>query len=340
VWTFPLAYVFWAPYQQRADWLEWAATTLSLAAVLTLFLAGLTYADHRRFVRIICAALLVIATAFLAYRPSGGLYLPVAAAFVPAAVDARVRLSVALVSAIAVLFGVQWCLLYLAEGPIFPLLVGAQIFVSGIGALVAIRQERDLQRRDRATERDRIAKDLHDVLGHSLSSLALKAELARRVLHSDPARALAEISEVERIARKSLEDVRGAIHGYYSGDIHEELDRAESLLKAADVRVERRCETLDMPPAKERVLALIVREAVTNVLRHSHAGACSLALFRVGGAYRLEISDDGRGGPHAEGVGMRSIRTRAEALGGTAVWSSATGTQLSVTLPVSTTEHG
>jgi two-component system sensor histidine kinase DesK len=244
-----------------------------------------------------------------------------------------------IVLAVAVLFGVEWCLLYLAEGPIFPLLVGAQIFVSGIGAMVAVRQERELQRRGRASERDRIAKDLHDVLGHSLSSLALKAELARRVMHTDPARALVEISEVERIARKSLEEVRGAIHGYYSGDIHEELDRAESLLKAADVRVERRCDTLEMPPAKERVLALIVREAVTNILRHSHAKACRLALFRAGGAYRLEISDDGRGGTHSEGVGMRSIRTRAEALGGTAVWSSAAGTELSVSLPMSATEQ-
>ena len=105
------------------------------------------------------------------------------------------------------------------------------------------------------------------------------------------------------------------------------------------MRVERRYEPLEMPPAKERVLALIVREAVTNVLRHSKARACRLAL-RAEGAYRLEISDDGRGGTHAEGVGMRSIRTRAEALGGTAVWSSAIGTQLSVSLPMSAMEQG
>jgi signal transduction histidine kinase len=88
-----------------------------------------------------------------------------------------------------------------------------------------------------------------------------------------------------------------------------------------------------MPAAKARVLALLRREAVTHNLRHSQARKCRLALFRADGAYRLEISDDGRGGKHEEGIGMRSIRTRAEALGGTAVWSSAIGTQLSVTLP-------
>ena len=342
VWTLPLAYVFWAPYQQRVGWFEWAATALTLAAVLALFLAALTYDEHRRFVARICVALLLIAIGFLAYRPSGGLYFCVAAAFVAPVVGGRVGLSMTIVSAVAVLFGLEWGLLYLdgSQGAFFPLLVAAQIFVSGIGAIFAVRQTYELQRRDKASERERIAKDLHDVVGHSLSSLALKAELARRVFHTDPERALMEISDVERIARQGLEEMRGAIHGYYSGDIYAELDRVESLLKAADVDVERRCEQLEMPPAKERVLALIVREAVTNILRHSQARACRLALYRTEGAYRLDISDDGRGGRHKEGVGMRSIRTRAEALGGSAVWSSTIGTQLSVSLPISAMEHG
>jgi two-component system sensor histidine kinase DesK len=342
VWTLPLAYVFWAPYQQHAGWLEWTATTLTLVAVLGLFLAALTYAEYRKLVAGICVALLLIAVGSLAYRPSGGLYFPVAAAFVAPALGGRIGLSITILAAIGVLFGVEWRVLYLdgSQGVFLPLFVAAQIFVSGIGAIFAVRHARELQRRDRASERERIAKDLHDVLGHSLSSLALKAELARRVFHTDPERALLEISDVERIARQGLEEMRGAIHGYHSGDIHSELDRAESLLKAADVHVERRCEDLEMPPANERVLALIVREAVTNVLRHSQAKTCRFALFRANGAYRLEISDDGRGGTHEEGVGMRSIRARAEALGGTAVWSSAIGTQLHISLPIAATEHG
>jgi two-component system, NarL family, sensor histidine kinase DesK len=340
VWTLPLAYVFWTPYQQRAGWFEWTATTVILAVVLALFLAALTY-EYRRVAAGICVALLLIAIGFLAYRPSGALYFPVAAAFVAAAVGGSIGVSMTIVSAIAVLFGAEWCMLYLdgSQGAVLPLIVAAQIFISGIGGTVAVRQARELQRRDKASERERIAKDLHDVLGQSLASLALKAELARRVFHTDPKRALLEIGDVERIARQGLEEVRGAIHGYYAGDIYAELERAESLLKAADVNVERRCEHLEMQPAEERVLALIVREAVTNVLRHSQAKACRLALFRSEDAYRLEISDNGRGGKHEEGIGMRSIRTRAEALGGTAVWSSAIGTQLSVNLPISAMEH-
>lgn len=340
VWTLPLAYVFRAPYRQGADWPEWFTTALTLLVVLTLFLLGLTYDQHRRSVARICVALLVIAVGFMAYRPSGGLYFPVAAAFVASAVGGAAGLSMAIVAAIAALFGLEWWLLYLdSQGPIFPLLVAGQIFVSGAGAVFAVRHAHELQRREKVSERERIAKDLHDVLGHSLSSLALKAELARRLFHVDPQRALAEIGDVERIARQGLEDMREAVHGYYAGDIYAELDRAESLLKAADVNVGRRCEQLEMPPAKERVLAIIVREAVTNILRHSRATACRLALYRIEGAYRLEIADDGRGGGHEEGLGMRSIRTRAEALGGTAVWSSSAGTLLSVTLPIASMEQ-
>jgi two-component system sensor histidine kinase DesK len=315
---------------------------LTLFVVLALFLTALTYDEHRRVVGGICLALLVIAIGTLAYRPSAALYFPVAAAFVAPASGGRLGLSIALLSAMAVLFGVEWSLLYLdgSQGPYLPLFAAVQIFVSGIGAIFAVRQTRELQRRDKASERERIAKDLHDVLGHSLSSLALKAELARRVFDNDPKRALTEISDIERIARQALEDMRSTVQGYHSGDIYAELDRVESLLRAADVDVERRCEHLQMPAAKERVLALIVREAVTNILRHSQAKTCRLALFCAEGAYRLEISDDGRGGNHEEGIGMRSIRTRAEALGGTAVWSSAIGTQLSVSLPISAMENG
>ena len=341
-WTLPWGYVFWAPYQQHAGWYEWTATTLTLSAVLALFLAGLTYAENRKFVGGVCVALLLISIGFLAYRPSGGIYFGIAVAFVPLAAGGSMGWSMTIVSAVALLFGVEWCLLYLdgSQGAFFPLFVAAEIFLSGIGVTFLVRQTRETQRRDKASERERIARDLHDVLGHSLSSLALKAELARRVFHTDPGRALIEISDVERIARQGLEEMRGAIHGYHAGDIYAELDRVESLLKAADVNVDRHCEDLEMTPAKERVLALIVREAVTNILRHSQARTCRLALFRAEGAYRLEISDDGRGGRHEEGVGMSSIRTRAEALGGTAVWSSAIGTQLSVSLPISAMEQG
>lgn len=336
IWTMPLAYVFWGPYQAHAAGWEWLATAGALGVVLALFLAGLTYIEHRRLITAICAALLLMALASLAWRPAGGIYFPVVATFLPAVVAGRLSLSVLLLSVLAAAFGLEWSLLYGdgSQGLLFPAFVGAQILLSGLGAVVIARHTLERRRQDKTVERERIAQDLHDVLGHSLSGLALKAELARRLFHSDPARALAEISDVERIARQALEEVRAAIHGYYAGDIHAELERAQSLLQAAGIRVESRCEQLSLPPAQERVLALIVREAVTNILRHSQAGSCRLALRRTPADCLLEIVDDGRGGTLREGLGMRSIRTRAEALGGTAVWRSTAGTCLRVRLPV------
>lgn len=334
VYTLPLAYVFWAPYEHGAGALEWIVTALTFAAVLALFLAGLTYGGHRRLAAALCVSLLLIAIGALAYRPGGGLYFPVAATFVPVAAAGSMPLLMTLLSAIAVLFGLEWRALYLTHGVFLPLFVAAEIYISGIGACLAIRHTQAARRDDQARERERIAQDLHDVLGSTLSSLALKAELARRVFHTDPARALRETGEVERMARQGLEDMRAAVQGYCAGDIQAELDRVVALLTAAGIRVERRQEPVEMPPASERVLALILREAVTNILRHSQARACRIALYRAASACRLEIADNGRGGEHEEGVGMRSICARAEALGGTAVWASGVGTQLCVSLPL------
>src|SRR6516162_4964634 len=104
VWTLPWAYVFWAPYQQRAGWLEWTTTTLTLLAALALFMAALTYAEYRKLVGGICVALLLIAIGSLAYRPSGGIYFPIVATFIPGVVGGSIGLSMTLVSVVAALF--------------------------------------------------------------------------------------------------------------------------------------------------------------------------------------------------------------------------------------------
>jgi two-component system, NarL family, sensor histidine kinase DesK len=209
----------------------------------------------------------------------------------------------------------------------------------GGGTTFVARRERAVERIHRITERERIARDLHDVLGHTLSSIALKSELARRLIDRDPKRALAEIADVERISHEALDEVRQAIHGYHAGDIHSEFERVKSMMQAAGVVVEQRCESVNISAEQERVLALVLREAATNIVRHAHAKHCRLALSEGNGAYRLEVSDDGSGMRNNEGIGMRSIRTRVEALGGTASWNSKLGTELVVTVPITPPEH-
>jgi two-component system sensor histidine kinase DesK len=185
----------------------------------------------------------------------------------------------------------------------------------------------------RVAERERIARDLHDVLGHTLSVVVLKTELAGKVMDRDPERARREIGEVEQIARKALSEVREAITGYRSEGLAAEIARAQKALDAAGVKLE----VSDKPPqleaAAETVLSLIVREAVTNIVRHAHARHCWVSVESRGESTALIVEDDGRGGIREEGNGLRGMRERAESLGGRLRIESGAGTRLLVEIP-------
>lgn len=185
-------------------------------------------------------------------------------------------------------------------------------------------------------ERERIARDLHDVLGHTLSLIVLKAELAVKLSGIDSERAVREMREVEQVARATLQDVRIAIRGYRT-TLVEEADRARSMLKAA--RVDARLEIADTPLAQpvEEALALALREAVTNVVRHAGATRCTIHTRPADDHIVLDVQDDGRGIAAAPGLGLRGMRERIESLGGTVTLRAERGTRLSVTLPLHST---
>ena len=129
-----------------------------------------------------------------------------------------------------------------------------------------------------AEERTRIARDLHDTLGHSLSLIALKSELARRVLPDDPARAEAEIGDVERVAREALASVRETVSGYRQPSLAIELAGARAALSAAGIEGDVEPAPEGLPPEVDAVLGWAVREGVTNVLRHSDAGRARIRV--------------------------------------------------------------
>lgn len=231
----------------------------------------------------------------------------------------------------------------------FTMVLSAGIGVSNIhesqekraNAKLRLAQE-EVEHIAKVAERERIARDLHDVLGHTLSVIVLKSELASRLFDRDHDRARAEIAEVEQIAREALAEVRQAVRGYRTGSLAEEFARARHTLETAGIRAE--CEMpqqvsalRELSPAQETVLALVTREAVTNVVRHSGAGLCQLCLQRNKDHYRLEIADNGRGGSQVEGNGLRGMRERLEALGGTMERHSVHGMRIIATLP---TLHG
>ncbi len=326
-----LAYLFWDPYQTGASWIEWFWTSLTFATFLVLITVGLIYWSSKRVVLRVCLAMAAIAVIFSAYRP-GGIFLFVwVAGFAPLAVGGSIAGSAASIGGLVVLILAEWWLFW--PPALTPFVIAGETILVG-GAITLIRRQQiGVKEILKTAERERIARDLHDILGHTLSVITLKSELAGRLLERDPARAKSEIEAIERISRAALSEVREAIAGYRAGDLIGELDRAKTTLETAGIAVERHGEASGMPIAHEQVLALVLREAVTNILRHAHAKHCRITLQQTDGAYRLEVRDDGRGGVHQEGLGMRGIRERVAAIGGNVTWNAGPGTELAITLP-------
>ncbi len=197
-----------------------------------------------------------------------------------------------------------------------------------------------------AEERERFARDLHDLLGHTLSVIALKAELAGRLLPDDPPSAQREIADVEAVARGALGEVREAVSGYRQPTLDGELAGARMALDAAGIeaRFDRPAVTLD--PAVEAVLAWAVREGATNVIRHSRARRCSVKISAGLSEAGVEIVDDGVGarkdaGLVAEGSGLPGLTERVLAVGGRLQAANAPecGFRLAVTIPTSRSDQ-
>ena len=213
------------------------------------------------------------------------------------------------------------------------LLAGIQTAIAGLGLLsflhilrlnIQLREAReDLARMAVADERLRFARDLHDLLGHSLSVIALKSELAGELVATDPAGAATEMREVEQVARRSLAEVREAVGGYRQVALAAELVGARAALDAAGVRVTIDDSPRNLPGPVEAVLGWAVREGVTNVVRHSGAASAQVRFERDDGRVAVEITDDGPGGgePCTRGSGLAGLAERVAAGG----WQLKTG---------------
>ncbi|MEW2413861.1 sensor histidine kinase [Streptomyces sp. NPDC046866] len=170
-------------------------------------------------------------------------------------------------------------------------------------------------------ERLRMARDLHDLLGHSLSLITLKSELAGRMLPGHPEQAAQQVADIERVSRQALVDVREAVSGYRRATLPGELAGARTALTAAGVAADLPAEAVDgLPEEVEAALAWSLREAVTNVVRHSGAKRCTVSLERrqtlAGEMVELSVADDGAGGQAVPGNGLSGLTERLEAVGG------------------------
>jgi two-component system, NarL family, sensor histidine kinase DesK len=191
-------------------------------------------------------------------------------------------------------------------------------------------------------ERLRMARDLHDLLGHTLSLITMKSELAGRLLEKNPPAATEQVHEVERVARQALREVREAVAGYRQRTLHSELDGARQILEAAGVVCTIEYDPQSLSPSKDIVLAWVVREGVTNVIRHGRAQCCLIRITSSDTYIRAEISNDGY--PRKEtsmvewGSGLSGLAERVAKVGGKLEvgrqsTSNGPGFQLSVEIP-------
>jgi len=322
----------------RRDW-------LILAGVYPCFLAiylPLIFSPSRRTRGLMLLAMAILGAAYYPVNPSaGGTLFIYVASFTP---FTATSLAVAAGTIVAAVLGCA------AEGVLLhqsPWVWGGLSFLAaavGAGNLIQslrmsathrlILAQEQIERLAKVAERERIARDLHDVLGHTLSVVVLKSELAGKLIGGgDPERGRQEIGEVEQIARQALSDVREAIRGYRAEGIAAEIAHARRALDAAGVKLEWESQGVRLAPAHESVLSLVLREAVTNILRHAGATSCRLELATDTRGTHLTVHDNGRGASEYAGNGLRGMRERVEALGGRLQIDSRRGTCLTVEIP-------
>jgi two-component system, NarL family, sensor histidine kinase DesK len=204
------------------------------------------------------------------------------------------------------------------------------------------RANSQIERLTQEAERERIARDLHDLLGHTLTVITVKLDLARRLLAGAPdrdlVRARKQIAEAEQTARNALAEVREAISGYRAEGLDAEFGRARQSLLSADVKLTTTLAPVNLSSSQVNVLCLALREAVTNIVRHARANVCHVALLERDRTIHFTIEDNGLGGQIREGNGLRGMRERVQSIAGAmelkGLGNGGTGTSLEITLPL------
>ena len=326
--------------QSRGAFPGWLAPTVASYAVFLALFVAIHYGDPRRILPL-SLAIAVLAFVVTPRNPGAQTYLIYACAYLPFALRTRpaivgMLLLVAGYSAFWLWLRFPW--IFVLNAVVVGLVVGLMNlhYVGRRLADGALKLSHDEVRRLAAlAERERIGRDLHDLLGHTLSLVALKSELAGKLVERDPHAARRELDEVSRVAREALTQVRSAVTGIRAAGLGAELASARLLLEADAVELQYALAPVTLPPEIETVLALTVREAVTNIQRHARARHAEVTLSSTPREVKLCIADDGRGGAIAPGNGLSGMRERLEALGGKLrIESSASGTRLEACVPL------
>jgi two-component system sensor histidine kinase DesK len=323
---------------KHAGPLQWIGNTIYGLVFIWLYLYSFSRPEPRRFYAI--AAMIVMA-AIAVLSNAGNVGLLIYASAAGGFSTSLRRVSMLITLEVGILGFYAYRLHLPVEFWVSMLLLIVLVGLGNHYAAIMHCAEEKLRRADdeiehlaKVAERERIARDLHDLLGHTLSLITVKAELARKLVDRDPQRAKQEMLDVEHTSRAALADVREAISGYRGEGLAAELIRARKTLETAGIVVDSDIAELPLTPAQETVLALALREAVTNVVRHAQARQCSVRLQRDHDLCTMEIADNGLGADAPEGNGLRGMRERLEAIGGSLQRQTTPGTRLVIHLPL------
>ena len=332
---------YWFPWRVvPSEAVELALALCTVAVFLPLYFNGYWRAGHRLLVTVV--GCLLIGIVWLPFNAGAMTFFAYGSAFVGRAAPPR--------QAFTYLAGITLLLaseLLLLAAPREQLLFGPPVCLV-VGA--ATLHFAEMRRRDSAlklsqaevqhlaavAERERIARDLHDLLGHTLSVISIKAQLAARLAGRGDERTEQEIRDVESVSRDALRHVREAVRGFRRVSLDGELANAHLACEAKGIEFDVDRSALDLPADLEAVLAMCLREAITNVVRHSEASRCRASLTREGSWIRLTVSDDGRNRAIREGAGLAGMRERIEHAGGKMTVDSARGVALTIRVPVGT----
>ena len=317
VWTF---WIFATPIFQSGDsFPHWLWPTVGSFVVFLYLFYRCYYRDRNQA---IWCALGIAAIGFIVtpFNPGAQGFIIYACAFLP--FGSPPRQTIRNMSLVMLVYALEWHWLgfdwaYLISA----ILVGFAVGFMNINFM--LKQQRDaelslsheeVRRLASLAERERIGRDLHDLLGHTLSLITLKSELANRLFDRDPVGARREIADVERVARDALTQVRRAVTGIRAAGIAAELASAKLLLESNGVHLEYQIADVSLPLEVETALAMTVREAVTNIQRHARAMSARITLETDHRHLVLTVQDDGRGGAIVPGNGLSGMRERLRSI--------------------------
>lgn len=303
------------------DWKLWA--TLA-SAIGFLFLYFYTFWQNARITLYCILAILLLGMISATFNPGASVFFVYSAAFcVQLNSKKKAKTMVFLIAFFAALYSYVMTMpaYFYLPAIVISILIGmVNIYEAELKAKnKQLRVSQDELRKAAATaERERIARDLHDIIGHTFSLITIKAQLAQKLIAKDTEKALKEVQDLEQLSRDAMAEVRGTVTQYQTRDISSEISKAKILMQSAEIDFD--CVIDGIPASKiiNSTVAFVIRELMTNLVKHANADHCELHLQQTDKACHLRISDNGKLKQQdiQEGNGLRGIRERINALNG------------------------